>query len=104
MEENSKEYKQMIKDLRVSVERSVEKLKNLEITGTENDANSALWIVTAIWNGREYSAIESMLIANGHSHKSCLEDKIGSIHCIVSNNDKEFLKDVRKGSFIEKRK
>ena len=66
MPENNGEFKQKIKNLRVAVEESVEKLKKLETTGTESDANNALWIVSAIWNGKEYGNIESALRAKGH--------------------------------------
>jgi hypothetical protein len=63
--ENGIDFKQKIKDLRIAVEKSVDTLKKLEATGTEDDANSSLWAVTAIWNGKEYSAIETALKAKG---------------------------------------
>jgi hypothetical protein len=63
---NDVDFKQMIKDLRIAVEESIETLKKLEVNGTEQDANSALWSVTAIWNGKEYSTIEAALRAKGH--------------------------------------
>lgn len=66
MSENNVDFKQQIKDLRIAVEKSVDTLRRLETTGTENDANSSLWSVTAIWNGEEYSAIETALKARGH--------------------------------------
>lgn len=66
MPENNGEFKQKIKNLRVAVEESVEKLKKLETTGTESDANTSLWTVSAIWNGKEYSDIENALKAKGH--------------------------------------
>ena len=66
MPENNKDFKQKIKDLRVAVEKSVETLRKLEATGTENDANSSLWVVSAIWNGEEYSTIETELRTKGH--------------------------------------
>ena len=64
--ENGSDFKKEIKDLRIAVEKSLEKLKKLEITGTEQDANDSLWAVTAIWNGKEYSTIEAALKARGH--------------------------------------
>lgn len=76
MSGNNEDFKQMIKDLRIAVEKSVEALKKLEATGTENDANSSLWTVMAIWNGKEYSNIEAALREKGH--KSCL-DTLGKI-------------------------
>lgn len=66
MPENNVDFKQKIKDLRIATEKSVEALRKLEATGTENDANSALWNVSSIWNGKEYSAIETALKAKGH--------------------------------------
>ncbi len=63
---NNGEFSQKIKDLRIAVEESVEKLKKFEKTGTENDANNALWTVSAIWNGEQYSDIETALKARGH--------------------------------------
>lgn len=69
--ENNGEFKKKIKDLRIAVEKLVEELKKLETTGTENDANRALWTVSATWNGKEYSDIYGALRAKGH--KSSLE-------------------------------
>ena len=66
MSGNIEDFKQRIKDLRIAVEKSVETLRKLEAVGTENDANSALWAVTAIWNGKEYSNIEAALRVIGH--------------------------------------
>ncbi len=63
---NNGEFKQQIMNLRIAVEQSVEKLKKLEISGTESDANNALWTVSGIWNGKEYSTIEASLKARGH--------------------------------------
>lgn len=80
MTENGGEFKQKIKDLRVVVEKSLDMLKVLEATGEEKDANRALWVVTTIWNGKEYSNIESALRSKGH--KSGFErnmEKLGSI-------------------------
>lgn len=74
MSENNGEFKQKIMDLRIVVEKSVEKLKKLEATGTENDANMALWAASAIWNGKEYGDIESALKAKGH--KSSLQESL----------------------------
>lgn len=68
---NNVDFKREIKDLRISVETALEKLKKFEITGTEQDANSALWTISAVWNGEEYSTIESALKENGY--KSSLE-------------------------------
>ena len=68
---NNKDFKQKIRDLRIAVEKSVETLKKLEASGTENDANDSLWVVTGIWNGKEYSAIEDALKAKGY--KSSLQ-------------------------------
>lgn len=67
--ENNGEFEQKIKNLRVAVEKSVEKLKKLETTGTENDANAALWTVSAIWNGEEYSEIEKALKEKGYKSR-----------------------------------
>jgi len=78
--ENKVDFKQQIKDLRIATEKSVDKLKKLESTGTENDANEALWVASAIWNGKEYGEIESALRAKGH--KSGLQksmEKLGAI-------------------------
>lgn len=72
MPENNKDFKQKINDLRIALEKSVETLKKLEATGTENDANSSLWAVSSIWNGKEYSAIEVAL--KGKGHKSYLDE------------------------------
>ena len=63
---NNKDFKQEIRDLRIAVEKSVETLKKLEATGTENDANDSLWVVTGIWNGKEYLAIEDALKEKGY--------------------------------------
>jgi hypothetical protein len=71
MTESDVDFKLEIKDLRIAVERALDKLKNFEMTGTEQDANSALWTVSAIWNGREYSTIEAALKVNGY--KTSLE-------------------------------
>ncbi len=60
------DFKQKIRDLRVVVEKSVETLKKLEATGSENDANDSLWVVTGIWNGKEYLAIEDALKEKGY--------------------------------------
>lgn len=78
--ENNGEFKYRIKALRMAVEKSVEKLKKLETTGTESDANASLWTVSAIWNGEEYSEIEKALKEKGH--KSSMQkslEKIGVI-------------------------
>ena len=72
MPEKNKDFKQKIKDLRIALEKSVEKLRKLEATGTENDANSSLWAVSSVWNGKEYSTIETELRIKGH--KSCLDE------------------------------
>ncbi len=72
--ENDGEFKQKIKDLRIAVEKSVEKLKKLEASGTENDANAALWVVSGIWNGKEYGEIDSALREKGH--KSSMEESL----------------------------
>jgi hypothetical protein len=74
MSENNVDFKQMIKDLRIAIEEAAGALKKLEVTGTENDANSALWKASAIWNGKEYSAIETALKAKGH--KSSLQESM----------------------------
>lgn len=74
MPENNGEFKQKIKDLRITVEESVEKLKKLETTGTNNDANAALWAVSAIWNGEEYSEIEKALKEKGY--KSSMQESL----------------------------
>ncbi len=66
MSENNIDLKQEIKNLRLVVEKSVETLRKLESTGTGEDANRALWAVSAIWNGKEYSDIETALRAKGH--------------------------------------
>ncbi len=71
MSENNIDFKQEIKDLRLVVEKSVETLRKLESTGTEGDANRALWATHAIWNGKEYSAIETALREKGY--KSTLD-------------------------------
>lgn len=63
---NGGEFTQQIKNLRIVVEKSVEKLKKLEVTGKEEDANMSLWTVSAIWNGDEYSEIEKALKERGH--------------------------------------
>jgi hypothetical protein len=71
---SSTDFKQRIKDLRVAVEKSVDTLKKLEGTGTEYDANDALWVMSAIWNGKEYSTIEATLKTMGH--KSGIETSL----------------------------
>ena len=63
---NGGEFTQQINNLRIAVEKSVEKLKKLEVTGKEEDANMALWAVSGIWNGNEYSDIEKALKERGH--------------------------------------
>ena len=63
---NNGEFTQKIRDLRIVVEQSVEKLKKFEKTGTESDANNALWTVSGIWNGKEYSEIETSLKTRGY--------------------------------------
>ncbi len=70
MTENNENFKQKIGDLRSVVEKAAESLKRLEVTGTENDANRSLWIAYSIWNGKEYSDIESALKERGHKSSS----------------------------------
>lgn len=72
--ENNNDFKQMIKELRIATEKSVEKLKNLEVSGTEDAANAALWVVSGIWNGKEYGEIDSALREKGH--KSSMEETL----------------------------
>jgi len=76
-EKESGEFKQKIKNLRTAVEESVEKLKKLETTGTESDANASLWAVSAIWNGEEYSEIEKALKEKGY--KSSMQKSLEKI-------------------------
>lgn len=71
MSKNNADFKLEIKDLRIAVERVLETLKKFETTGTAQDANSALWAISSVWNGKEYSAIETALKENGY--KSSLE-------------------------------
>ena len=66
MVEDSGDFKKKIRDLRVATEKVVESLKKFEVSGTESDATSALWVASAIWNGEEYGNIESSLRAKGH--------------------------------------
>jgi hypothetical protein len=77
---NNGEFTQKIKDLRIAVEQSVEKLKKLEKTGTESDAIDTLWTVSAIWNGKEYSEIETALKARGH--KSGMQESLEKLGAI----------------------
>lgn len=67
---NDVDFKEKIKNLRIAVERSLETLKKFEITGTDQDANSALWTMSAIWNGKEYSIIEAALREKGYKSVS----------------------------------
>ena len=71
---NGGEFTLQIKNLRIAVEKSVEKLKKLEVTGKEEDANMALWTVSAIWNGDEYLEIEKALKERGH--KSGMQESL----------------------------
>lgn len=71
MTENDSDFKQMIKDLRIIVEKAAEELKKIETTGTESDATRALWATYDIWTGKEYGDIENALRAKGH--KSSLD-------------------------------
>lgn len=80
MSENNVDFKRMIKDLRVAVEEAAGALKKLEATGTGSDANSALWKASAIWNSKEYSAIETALKAKGH--KSSLQESLEKLGAI----------------------
>lgn len=75
MSENNVDFKLKIKDLRIAVERALDKLKKFETTGTEQDASDALWVISAIWNGKEFSTIEDALKEKGY--KSSLEMRIG---------------------------
>ncbi len=61
MTEDSTYFKQKIKGLRISMEKSAKVLRELEATGTEKDANRALWITSKICNSNEYSDIETAL-------------------------------------------
>lgn len=60
------EFKQKIHDLRVKVEECAKRLKELESSGKESDANDAIWLVYGTWNSKEYSALESTLRSKGH--------------------------------------
>jgi len=60
------DFKELIKNLRVRLEKSVEELKNLEKKGDEDSAQSAIWSVYYIWNGKEYEELEKKLKEKGY--------------------------------------
>lgn len=60
------EFRELIKNLRVRLEKSATDLKKLEEKGDEESANSAIWNVYYIWNGKEYGELEKKLKEKGH--------------------------------------
>lgn len=66
------EFKPKIHDLRARIEKCLEELKKFEASGTESDANGAIWSVYGAWNSKEYSELEKALRNKGH--KSALDE------------------------------
>jgi hypothetical protein len=60
------EFKEVIKNLRMKLEKSVEELKKLEEKGGINAGEAAIWNVYNIWNGEEYEALEKKLKEKGY--------------------------------------
>jgi hypothetical protein len=60
------ECKELIKNLRERLEKSVEDLKKLEEEGDINAGEMAIWNVYGIWNGKEYGDLEKKLKEKGY--------------------------------------
>jgi hypothetical protein len=60
------EFKELIKNLRERLEKSVEELKKLEDKGDINAGEMAVWNVYGIWNGKEYGDLEKKLKEKGY--------------------------------------
>lgn len=60
------EFKELIKNLRMRLEISVEELKKLEGQGGINAGDAAIWNVYGVWNGKEYDALEKKLKEKGY--------------------------------------
>lgn len=69
------DFKELIKNLRIRLEKSVEELKNLEKKGDEDSASSAIWSVYYIWNGKEYGDLEKRLKEKGYKNNIDIENK-----------------------------
>lgn len=52
-------YKELIRNLRIRMEESSNKLSSLEQFDNKTAAKNALWIAYYAWCGKEYSAIET---------------------------------------------
>ncbi len=63
------EFKELIKNLRIRLEKSVEILKNLEEKGNEEAASNAIWSVYGIFNGDEYGNLEKGLKEKGYKYR-----------------------------------
>lgn len=68
--DKNEEFKNLIKDLRIRMEKTAQELKELENKGTEDDATRALWIAHGAWTGEEYSKIEVELRKKGYKSRS----------------------------------
>lgn len=60
------EFKELIKNLRVRLEMSVEELKKFEDKGDVNAGEMAIWNVHYVWNGKEYGDLENKLKEKGY--------------------------------------
>lgn len=65
------EFKELIKNLRIRLEKSVEELKKLEEKGDINSGELAIWNVYGIWNGKEYEDLEKKLKEKGYKSNIC---------------------------------
>lgn len=65
------EFKELIKNLRIILEKSVEELKKLEDKGDINSGELAIWNVYGIWNGKEYEDLEKKLKEKGYKSNIC---------------------------------
>lgn len=60
------ELRELIKNLRIRLEKSAEELKKLEDKGDVNAGETAIWNVYGIWNGKEYGDLEKKLKEKGY--------------------------------------
>ena len=59
------EFRELIKNLRVRMEKSVDELKRLEEKGGQNSGELALWSAHYVWNSEQYSDLEKKLKEKG---------------------------------------
>jgi len=62
------DFGDLIKELRVRMEKAVAELKKFEERGSEDDASMAIWEAYYIWNGKEYGNLEKKLKEKGHKN------------------------------------